>query len=653
MVKIPTNVGSLAVPNVSGGIATANVLSTPATPQISTAGVEGLRYAAQGLREQGRLTQANAKALAGGLFAAEAQLLDRRDRDEEREVKQLDVAYAKERRLINTEFRTTQGQNTLEARKTLEDKYKQAKDRLILQASSSRVRNAFGLIADAKTQGDLESNDGYTEGQRREANRLASEAVMEEAYQTAIESPLDEAVSVLASKDIESEILSQAEENGWSDEVTKGKYDAAISQLYKSRVIASSKDYPDQAWAIYEQHKDEINGDVRVEIEKHLEDVTLAAMAQNYAQEAMSQFPGDITAQRAYIRETLSGKKEEAALTELQGRLEEYRSEVRWQDYLKDQAYQELSRSEALNNRNEKINVDNAQDSLNAWLREKPGVNTRGQWEIDHPEEAKWLIKDVYKSETMDRVEARLLEDSQYATVSESSSVTKYTGMSVADLANISESELENEKANLSQPDWKKLERRVNGAKASMDKATGATSTLYSAADKALARITPKKGDKVGGKSKIKDSQYNTAQAELYAYIDEQVKAGVIPKHADIEKEAQRLILQIKSDPTNTGALWYAKEGESSWNGVVAQIGQMSPQQKAVAQIERENIPQTMLDDIEYNLELFNIPDTGTTVEELAAAIALKDGNRIAKLLGFKSYSEYAAALKAKDKRGQ
>jgi hypothetical protein len=617
MVKMPSQLGELAVPRSTRGIATID------PGPIFDARREGAAAISRGFGQ-----------LADNLMGASVALQRRKDEDEDREIKQLDVELTKKRREINAEFRKTAGQNTLDARPQLDKKYNQARDELLKKASSSKVKQAFTLVADSKAQADLEQQDGYTEVQRRQANMDASEAVMTEAYNSAIESPLDEAVSVLSERQIQDEVLSQAELQGWTTEVTQQKMDAAVSQLYKQRINAAASDYPDQAWEIYRQNKEGIIGADRVEIEKLLEQVTLTTIAQGAAAEAISLYPGDPGAQRKHVQETLTGKQEEAALSKLQEELEFGRGEIRWNEYLKDQAYQEIARADALDQRNQRLSVDEAQDNLNAYLRAAPGVNTRTKWETENPDMAESLNKDVYKSNTMDALETRLLTESMYAEVTNPKTITKYNGATVPDLAALTETDIMAEQANMTQNDWMKWERRVRGAKASMAAASDAGGRLFSAGKDAILRFAPHKGNKVAGKAKLTDTQLNNAQAEMTAWINDQITGGTIPKQVDVDKKAQSLVLQITADPTNTGALWGPYRGEESWEGTVAEMRTMSPQQKAVARAAVDQVPPDMKLDIEADLKEAGIDPTDELIGDMAAAIALGDQIRYNKLLG-------------------
>lgn len=620
MVKMPSTQAPLAVPNATRGIASLNI-----DPIL------------QANREGAKAIKGGFDAIAGGLGDVEKALYIRQQQDEERELKQLDVEFSKQRRIISTNFRKTQGQNTLDSRPGLDKQYADAKEAILKTSKSAKVRQAFNLLADGKTQVDLEEHDNYTEDQRRQANEDASKAVMSEAYQSVAESPLDEPTAVLAEKQIESEVAAQAEINGWSDDVAKTKYEAAISQLFKVRVASSAQDHPGEAWKIYEQNKDRIDGDVRIEIEKDLEETTLATMAQGYAEQAIAKYPGNITKQREYIRETLDGKKEEAALTELQGRLEEYRSEVRWNEWIKDQAYQRVARQDALDTKHEKDMVDEAQDSLNKWLHD--GKGNISDWENENPELGNWLLKDVYKSEQMERVEKRVLEDRQYAKVSDPATIQKYS-VPVQDLAKVTETELDVARASLSQTDWKKLEGRVRGAKASMDAAMGATSKLYDEANSLILENVPRKGNKATGKIALTDDQLESVKADMSAYIYRSVESGVIPKREELNREAQRLLIKIESDPSMK-LDWFSSEEEASWEGIVSESRSMSPAQKAAATVDIDDIPVALKDLINSNLALFNIEGNDTLRGKLAAAYALNDQERWAQLLGFKNSTEY------------
>lgn len=617
MVKMPSQLGELAVPRATRGIASMDV------GQVFQARREGAQAIERGMG-----------ALAGGLENASNILYKRQLEDEDREVKQLDVELTKRRREINAEFRKTQGQNTLDARPLLDKKYAEARDELLKKASSNKVKQAFSLVADAKGQADLEQQDGYTEVQRRQANMDASEAVMTEAYNAAIEAPLDPAVSVLSERQIQDEVLSQAELQGWSTEVTQQKMDAAVSQLYKQRINAAASDYPDQAWAIYRENKEDIVGVDRVEIEKLLETVTLDTIAQGAAAEAIGLYPGDPSAQRKHVQETLTGKQEEAALSKLREELEFGRGEIRWSEYLKDQAYQSIARQDALDQRQQRIDTDNAQDDLNAFLRAAPGVNTRTMWEKQNPEGAEALNKDVYKSNTMDALETRLLTESLYAEVTDPKTIARYSGADVPTLAALSEAQLQAEQANMTQNDWMKFERRVRGAKASMESAGQAGGRLFSAGKDAILRFAPHKGNKVAGKAKLTDSQLNNAQAEMTAWINDQINSGIIPKQTDVDKKAQALVLQITADPTNTGWLWGPYRGEEGWDGVAAEMRTMSPQQKAVARAEVDQIPPDMLVDIENDIKAAGLEYSDELAGDMAASIALGDQARYNKLLG-------------------
>jgi hypothetical protein len=621
MVKMPSQLGELAVPRASRGIATIN------TGQVFQAQREGAQAVAAGYG-----------ALGEGFQAASNALYRRKLEDEDREVKQLDVELTKRRREINAEFRKTQGQSTIDARPTLDKKYNQARDELLKKATSSKVKSAFTLIADGKAQADLEQQDGYTEIQRRQANMDASEAVMTEAYNSAIEAPLDEAVSVLSMRQIQDEVLSQAQIQGWTDEVTQQKMDTAVSQLYAQRINAAAINNPDAAWQIYRANKEDIQGKDRIEVEKMLETVTLDTIAQGAAAEAIAAYPGNVAAQRKHIQETLTGKQEEAALSKLREELEFNRGEVRWNEYLKDQAYQEIARADALDQRNQRIATDSAQDDLNAYLREKPGVNTRSQWEKLNPEGAEALNKDVYKSNTMDALQTRLLEESQYAEVTKSESVSKYAGMGIPELAAVTETELQLEQANMTQPDWNKFARKVGAAKASMEAATNASGKYYTAADNALARLAPKTAK---GKNKLKPELYDAIQLELHAWVTDQINEGKIPKHEDLERETQRLLMPISGDPANTVppaifglAVPYA--GQEEFDGIVAEYKKMSAEQKAVATVPIDDIPDYMLEDIKKILAAKGITESDELIEQLAAATALNDLARIHKLLGIK-----------------
>lgn len=618
MVKMPSSLGELQAPRASRGIATIN-----AGPAL------------EAQANTSRYTKAGFDALSGGLGDMEAALYKRQLQDEEREVKTLDVEFAKQRRLINQKFRSTQGENTIKARATLDKEFATAKEQLLKGASSSRVKQAFSLLAEAKTQGELEQADTYTEAQRLDANNEASKAVLTEAFQSSAENWGSPTAMALNEKTITQEVMSQGRINGWSADVVKSKTQAAISQMVKMQVLAAAETDPDKALAIYEDAKNKVDGDVRIELEKQLIAVTIDAMAQAGAEEAIGLYPGSITKQRAYIREKWSGQKEQAMIQELDKRLMEGRSEMSWQMQLESYASSKLERQMRLDARIEKENIDAAGDSLYEALRKG---QTREEWELANPDAAKWLIRDNYRSETLDRVATRLEIGREFNDVSETSTITKYSNMNVEDLAKVTDSQLEMEKANLSMTDWKKLATRVGAAKNSMSAADSATSGLYKTADTIIAAQVPRNKK---GKPTLNDKQFNTLQIEMYVFIDEHAASGTIVKHADLVKEAQRLMIGITADPKNT-SWWGAPgmalpmEGEEAFQGIVAEYKTLSPQQKAVVTVPKDDIPVDLLDGIKAAIANRGIQATDDLIEQLAGAYAVGDTARAMKLLGGK-----------------
>lgn len=617
MAKLPTNLGQRAIPRATRGIAS-----------IDPSTARGAGY------EAARLTKAGFDSVAGGLEAVEEALYKRTLENEEREVKRLQVEFARESRLINQRFKQTQGESTLKARTTLDKEYLQARENIRKRASSTRVGQAFDILAQGRVEMELEQADGYTEAQRLKANNDASQAVMAEAFQAAAENPLDEVQSVLYRKTIEAEVDAQARINGWSVDVTKSKKEEAVSQFYKARVIASAKDHPDAAWAIYEKNKDSIDGDVRIEIEKHLEDVTLEVMAQNYAEQAIAKFPKDIKAQREYIRETLSGKKEAAALDELHGRLTEYQSDIRWADYLEDQAYQRIARQEALDRKEE---TDSIKDARRAASKAITDGMTLGDWVVDNPEQAGWLAQDDSAMKALNAYEILVAEGKEYANTNDTKTMTQFLDMEDYELANLSDEDMEALKPFVNKSTWERFGKYRDAAKTKMENIR-TNQAIYDTGYKLLFDYAPKVRKEGKDKLTISEDAMNIAHMEMDAFIKTFTDKGKFPSREELARESQRLMLEIVADPRNTGLgippLLSPKKGEEEWEGVVAEMKTMSPQQRANARVDIEDVPADMRLDIEADIEAAGMEIDNDLISQLAAAIALRDAARYNSLLG-------------------
>lgn len=258
--------------------------------------------------------------------------------DNERASKDMDNQLSERIRLLtlgdgteqNPGYYSKTGVDAVDGFQPTSEALKKARDEILETAPNDRVRDIFRIASDGRLNSELGKMTAFQSDGRRTALDTTSKTRQNEAAQNAAAYWNDPAVIAKSLAIQQGEVMTQARLNGWSEEVIASQMERATTMTYRSQILAAMKVDPDAAQEIYDKVKGSVDGDVRVELEGMLEDVTIASKSQEFAAQFIAEAGGDYTKARQIAQEKLSGAKEDATVKRIDAEQAQLREDVRF-----------------------------------------------------------------------------------------------------------------------------------------------------------------------------------------------------------------------------------------------------------------------------------------------------------------------------------
>jgi hypothetical protein len=263
-------------------------------------------------------------------------------------------------------------------------------------------------------------------------------------------------------------------------------------------------------------------------------------------------------------------------------------------------------------------------------------VNNGGRintWANNNPDAFNLVVSNGPVYQNIQNAEKNYAEGRMFAGVTDAKTLPSLQQMPVEQLA---KADLEMYRPLLTKAEFDKAATLKAGAQARMDN-VDQNRAVFSAGESALKNYSPKIKANGKEKPKLTDAQMNAANNEMTAFISGYTKQGKLPTQEQINSEAVRLMLEVTADPSNSGFLsLLPQEGQQSFTGIIGQLREMSPEQRAVARVPVKSIPKPMLDDIKSEIATAGLKSDNDLIEQIAGAMATNNKERARTLLGIK-----------------
>lgn len=241
-------------------------------PQSDIGGFGGL--SAQALQTAGSAVQKSAE-----VFSAIEE--DMRVREDQSIARKADVDYAKRIEAIRQDFMTKQGQNAIEAHKSIEKRLKDERAEVEKSITNDRQRNYFTKMADTRALSAQHVFNGHAMAQTRAFEEETASARVSNQLTEAANNSGNRQAALTAIGVGRAEVEQAAIRNGWSEDVLKNRIEKYESQAYAGVILSriNAKDNGSaQSW--FSAYKDKLTPEVRDRVQKHLEEGNLRARAQ-------------------------------------------------------------------------------------------------------------------------------------------------------------------------------------------------------------------------------------------------------------------------------------------------------------------------------------------------------------------------------------
>lgn len=214
--------------------------------------------------------------------------LQQQQDDNEREAKNLDVAFAERLRGLtlgdgseaNPGLYGQRGENALKAAPATQKAIEDARRELLGSTKNTRVQEMFGEISARRQEQEFGQISRFIGRERETANDATSEARMTSAAADAAADWSNPDVLARSTAVITGEISSLANRKGWAPEVTTLQLQTARTKMVTGMVQAAVRTDPEAAERIYNENRSTMLGTARSGIEQMLEQSTMAARSQ-------------------------------------------------------------------------------------------------------------------------------------------------------------------------------------------------------------------------------------------------------------------------------------------------------------------------------------------------------------------------------------
>lgn len=364
------------------------------------------------------------------------------------------------------------------------------------------------------------------------------------------------------------------------------------------------------------------------------------ARAQSIVEDAQSTLGADASPSdvRRWIRENYSGQDEDAALNEYNARLSEANADVeraraaeREARILEQNARAEANHAYTVKERERR---DRLREASKSGYSAIDGGKSVTQWRREDPESYNIMAEEGQIESLVDTMRA-VQEGKLFADSSDGVTLGKLLSLPTSELALVDHVA---ERRLLTQSEHNKLITAISSARRKLE-ANEQDRAVYNAGETALRSFAP--GSLLDGTDRAK-AHFNTANTLMSEWISARIERGKVPTQPEIDAEAARLMMRVEVDSTDFSSPYdFARtyfDGIESWEGLASQAGALSPEQKAIARVPRDMIPQEILNRIDRSLSI-NAPGldrnlvTDDVLEQLAGALAVGDQDRFAEIV--------------------
>lgn len=586
--------------------------SEGATPDVFGAGQ------ARAMQEFGKnLQQLGHEGLA---FATKEQI-----EDNEREAKRLDTAYQTELLRLgmgdkdNPGYYTTQGENAIAGYEAHGKAMEEARRNVTKNVTNQRVLQAFSAQADQRDLQESRTKEAHLIRQREVANDAVYQGRVDASRQEMASFPNDPLRVNNALAVIRGEASSYADRKGLVGEAKEAEIrkqqGAGVEGAIKT-ALANQDQY--SANALFSEHFNKLDPQQRATLANAIRENGIDERAQRLSDEVrrLGLSPAEA---RAYIEKNAPlGKERTKALEVFNSAVGAAHSDEAYAATVASRAWAELQRVEAIAAREKKKAVDEAEKFIYGALAEGKSVM---QIKKERPDAFAVISEQLPK---MLQTETLVANGTNYATTSDGSALLEISKLPRAELAQV---DLNQYRTRLTRPQFEEATRKIVAAQNAM-KATSENQGIYDTARKQVFDYAPKKIINGTTKTTLTDDQLNAAQNEMDAFVSRYTEQGKLPTRVEINKEAQRLMLQVKGD-TN----WWL--GIGGFEGVVGEISRMTPEQRATLTISMDELKKApdLLSEIRAEFKARGKTPTDAQIEQAAGAFMARDRNRALKII--------------------
>lgn len=629
MVKLPTSLGPLDVPQSRRGVASYDVSSVRS-----------------GMLGAARSINAGLDDVSGGLNALAVKAEQVQGEDDRRHAVELENEFAKRIAAIqygdgtetNPGYFNLQGEDAVKGYAGTEQSIEKAKQELLMKAGNKRVKEMFSLSANGRQVTETEQMRSHVGKARLDAANTASETRFVTAVDDAIAAPGNEEILNRSIAIVENEAIAMGKRNGWNNETTARKIMEARTAVYSGVVNAAMVNDPTAADAIYQKYKNRITGSERAKLENSLLTQTIDARAQSIAEEAWTQ-ADDLQGRLAWIRANKEGKEEEAAIAELKERYQEL-------DYLDDKRWEATSRAMTITNFKDSQAAKAKTEASEAAADKAWAAITGGQgfakWAAENPSD--FNAMDYYTYGKMETAERNFLLGKEYGDITD----PKY----LEDLYKLPPGEVVKKQLYLDKKmfgNQNDYEEALHFQKAQADRINSESNNAatYRRMEYIFKDVAPKTGKIGSQKIDLDDTQMNAAIGqgtdEVLSYIE---KEGKAPDEKFMRELAIKLMMPIYK---SQAAWWDTKKG------IVGNLGNLPNEDIAKIVVDIDDLRTRnvgMLNDITFTLKTAGLDATDEDlIENLAGATVTGNLERVKEILGADGFAKVQAELAKRNKR--
>jgi len=530
----------------------------------------------------------------------------------------------------NPGYYNMQGEDAIAGRAKAEEALKKEKQRLAALASNGRVAQDFDTEADVDLSREFDSMARHYGAQRKVAADTTDQAELQSAISDGaakwnsdadFQATLERGTSVIVREG------GLADRNGWSDQVVAAKlrefYTASAKATFDAAISAEDTV---RASAILTKNEKRIDGAVAAEMRGKLRSEGLAKAAELISDEARRLYPNDVKMQNKHIRDNSDGKTELAALSRngmIVGADRATDAERRAiESHAMAKANNQRSRDEAAEReaaRKAKADAYRAVNSGRSFV----------DWQRENPEMFELVAGDGPTVNGIAAAEANYAKRQLFAPATDGKTLGEVRRMDTKDLAEAIPEEYQHR---LTPSEFDQFTRLQGAAIKRMEAVREGSSGTYAQGEGLLREFAPQGFKGEWNTAKEKSAVGNARRAavnEMNAFIAGYTQQGKLPTREEMAKEALRLMLRIKADPTP-----YVPFSGDDFNGSVANANRLTPEQKAVARTPIKDIPVQYMMDLEADAKATGTKLTDDLREQLAAARGLGDVARYKRLLG-------------------